>query len=50
VSNILFKNCQEKQVFCCCVNSCCSCRILEVPTEIFLVQPVLEALEGSGKA
>jgi hypothetical protein len=27
-----------------------SCRIPEVPTSSFLVQPVLEALEGSGKA
>jgi hypothetical protein len=31
-------------------NHVCNCRILEVPTSRFLVQPVLEALEGSGKA
>jgi hypothetical protein len=50
VSNILFENCPEKQVFCCYANSRCNCRILEVPTKRFTVQPVLEALEGSGKA
>jgi hypothetical protein len=50
VSNGLFKIHQWKQEFCCWANSCCGCRILEVPIEMFLVQPVLESLEGSGKA
>jgi hypothetical protein len=50
VRNIMFKNCQEKQVFFYCGNLCCSCSIHEVPIEIFHVQPMLESIEGSGKA
>jgi hypothetical protein len=49
-SNVLFEIFQGTHVFCCWVNLCCNCRILEVPTSRFLVQPMLEALEGSGKA
>jgi hypothetical protein len=50
MNNNLFENFQEELAFCCCVNSCGSCRIPEVPTNIFHVQPMLESLEGSGKA
>jgi hypothetical protein len=50
MNNILCENCQEKKMFCCCVNSYGSCRIPKVPAEIFLVQPMLEVLEVSGKA
>jgi hypothetical protein len=49
VGNILCKIRQEKQAFCCWANSYCSCRIPEVLAERFLVQPVFEELEGSGK-
>jgi hypothetical protein len=41
---------QGSMCFGCWVNLCCSCRIPEVPTSRIHVQPVLEALEGSGKA
>jgi hypothetical protein len=36
--------------FGCWVNSCCSCRIPEVPTSQFPIYSVLKSLEGSGKA
>jgi hypothetical protein len=49
-SNVLFKIHPRKHTFCCWVNLCCSCRIPEVPTSRIHIQPVLEALEGSGKA
>jgi hypothetical protein len=50
VSDILFKVQQGKHMFCCWENSCCNYRIPEVPTTRFPVQPVLKALEGSGKS
>jgi hypothetical protein len=50
VNNILYEFFQKKQVFWYWANSCCNYRIPEVPIEIFPIQPVLEALEGSGKA
>ena len=49
MNNIVFKICQEKQVFSCYENSCCSCIIFLVSTKIFPIQPMMEALEGSGK-
>jgi hypothetical protein len=36
--------------FGCWANSCCNCRIPEVPTSQFPIYFVLKSLEGSGKA
>jgi hypothetical protein len=49
-SNVLFEIHQGNTCFCFSVNSCCNCRIPEVPSSTIHVQPTLEALEGSGNS
>jgi hypothetical protein len=49
-SDELFEIRPRSMCFGCWVNLCCNCEIPEVPTRIIHVQPMLEALEGSGKA
>jgi hypothetical protein len=50
VSEVLFQIHPTKNVFCCWVNLCCNCKIIEVPTSKIHVQPMLESLEGGGNS